>query len=61
MRNKLFLIFLLTFIFLMSFSSAAINVQLSDQGSNVKSKSNGQLLSSGSLNVTIYDAASGGV
>ncbi|MBI4116513.1 tail fiber domain-containing protein [Candidatus Pacearchaeota archaeon] len=40
--------------------SASLNVTLSDQGSNVISKSTGAALTSGDLSVYIYDSASGG-
>lgn len=45
---------------LISFSSATLNVALADQGTNVKNKTSGNLLSSADLTVSIYDASTGG-
>ncbi|MBI5803147.1 hypothetical protein HY448_00470, partial [Candidatus Pacearchaeota archaeon] len=59
MRTKL-LVSILCFALFINIVSAAVNVQLSDQGANIRYKTNSTLLSSGSLNVTIYDASSGG-
>lgn len=44
----------------LGFVSAATNVMLSDQGSNVTYKSNGTLVNNGNLTVEIWDAPSGG-
>ncbi|MEK6819773.1 MAG: hypothetical protein AABY03_01070, partial [Nanoarchaeota archaeon] len=44
----------------MNFISASLNVELSDQGSNVRTKSTGDLLTSGNLIVSIYDDATAG-
>ncbi len=61
MRKRfLFLIgFFFIFIFLNSVF-ATLNVSLSDQGTDVKDKSTGNVLTSGDLSITIYDALSGG-
>ena len=56
MKRGLAFIFL---IILIGFVSASLNVSLSDQGTNVKYKSNGSLVE-GDLGVFIYNASTGG-
>ncbi len=55
-KGYLFIVFFLS----LSFVSATLNVSLSDQGTNAKYKSNGSVINSGDLEVTIYDEATGG-
>lgn len=61
--KKLFVVlagsFLLT-VFFMTTVSAALNVSLSDQGTETRLKSTGELLELGSLTVTIWDSLTGG-
>lgn len=58
MKNVLFIGFCLI---LISFSiSAALNVTLSDQGTDVKDKSTGAIVNSSNLTVEIYDSLTGG-
>ena len=52
------LVFAISFFGILSFSSAVLNVQLSDQGTGVVNSTGA--LQSGDLTVLIYDAASGG-
>ena len=53
------IIFILVVLSSMSFATAALNVQLSDQGTGV-SYYNGTLVNSGDLTVLIYDSSVGG-
>ncbi|MEK6842762.1 MAG: hypothetical protein AABX84_03005, partial [Nanoarchaeota archaeon] len=53
-------LFFSIFLFLILSVSASLNVALSDQGSNVKTKSTGALVASGDLEVTIYDDPTAG-
>jgi hypothetical protein len=58
--NRNFIILGLVFILVsLSFATATLNVQLSDQGTGV-GYTNGTALGSASLSVLIYDASSGG-
>ena len=59
---KKILILCAIFIVLMTASAMAIglNVTLSDQGSGVKTKTNGIVLASGDINITIWDNLTGG-
>ena len=50
----------LAFVLFLNLASAALNVSLSDHGSDIRNKSSGALLTSGNLRVEIYDASSGG-
>ena len=60
MKNKFCFIFL-SFIFLiMSFVSAALNVSLSNQGTDVTTKSTGELLAFGDIQITVWDSLTGG-
>lgn len=60
-KPSLLLISSITFFILISINSfGALNVSLSDQGTEVKAKSTGDLLNGGNLTVTIYDALAGG-
>jgi hypothetical protein len=47
-------------IFILPAAFAALNVSLSDQGTNVVTTSTGENLASGNLNVQVWDAATGG-
>ena len=60
-ENSFPLVFSLLFILLLSLSAlASQNVALSDQGTDVKNKTTGQLLSQGNLTIEVYDALTGG-
>ena len=59
-KRSLFLIGFCFFILSLNIISATLNVSLSDQGTDVKDKSTGNILTSGDLSITIYDALSGG-
>jgi hypothetical protein len=59
MKYKVFIIGL-SFLLLLNFVSATISIELADQGSGVKTKSTGLLLTLGNLSVYIYDAATEG-
>jgi hypothetical protein len=58
MNKKIAILFL--GMFLISLASATLNVSLSDQGTDVTDTSSGELLASGDLTVTVWDALSGG-
>lgn len=60
--NKKFLFLIGFFLILIFLNSvfATLNVSLSDQGTDVKDKSTGNVLTLGDLSITIYDALSGG-
>jgi len=61
--NKKFSLFLICFLLSITFlgvASAALNVSLSDQGTDVKDKSTGNVLTSGNLEVSVYDNLTGG-
>jgi len=61
LKLNILVVFSFLFIALLSASAlAALNVQLSDQGTGLKITSSGTLLNNGNLTVLIYDALSGG-
>ncbi len=51
---------LLLILFSSSLTLASLNVSLSNQGTDVRNKTSGSLLSTGSLRVLVYDSPSGG-
>ena len=59
MKNKLFFFIFVSFVSLLLLQMTSA-VLMSDQGTDVKNKSSGQLLSLGNLSITIYDSAAGG-
>jgi hypothetical protein len=61
MKNTIKISIILCFlIFILPTAFAALNVALSDQGTDVITISTGENLASGSLNIQVWDAASGG-
>ena len=63
LENRVFIFMACSFLFTSLFTtmaSAAINVSLSNQGSEVTTKSTGELLVSGNLTVTLWDSLTGG-
>ena len=61
MKERLNFVLLILIASLFSLTvSASLNVSLSDQGTNVKSKSDGSLLNAGNLKVYVYDASVAG-
>ncbi len=58
--NKRGLFIIVICILFFNFCSASLNVSLSDSGANVKYKNNSSFVNSGNLEVTIYDALTGG-
>ncbi|MBI2042777.1 tail fiber domain-containing protein [Candidatus Pacearchaeota archaeon] len=59
-RGLKYLLLVLSLVLAINLISASLNVALSDQGSNVKTKSTGALVASGDLEVTIYDDPAAG-
>lgn len=60
MRFKLLLIISVFIIFFTFSVSAALNISLSKQGSNVRTISDGELLSVGNLTIEVWDSLTGG-
>jgi len=63
MKNKLIFSLVCSFLFILFLTinfSATLNVSLSDQGTNVTTKSTGKKLALGNLAVSIYDSLTGG-
>ena len=58
-RGKFIVLLLFAIIFFTSIISADSNFSLSDQGSNIKYKSNGSLVNAGNLEVSIWGSLSG--
>lgn len=56
--NKL--LFILNLVLTISFVSASLNVSLSNQGTNVTTKSTGDVLTLGDLQITVWDSLTGG-
>ena len=59
-RLTIFIVFLSFILFSITIVSAALNVSLSNQGSEVRVKSTGELLTLGNLTVTLWDSLTGG-
>jgi hypothetical protein len=51
---------ILCIVFISGLSYAQLDVSLSDQGTQVKDKSSGELLASGTITISIYDSLNGG-